>query len=92
MQQTLLKKLTRYIWALFGTMLLTASPVMAQPDRSQNPGPYYGVAITPAVYFVNFLLLYWANLHDAETCLRIGHPFLRSRLLPSAQSRWLPLR
>jgi len=46
-------------------MLLTASPVMAQPDRSQNPGPYYGVAITPAVYFVNFLLLYWANPLDA---------------------------
>jgi hypothetical protein len=56
----------RYIWALFGTMLLTASPVMAQPDRSENPGPDYGVAITPAVYFVNFLFMYWANPLDAK--------------------------
>jgi hypothetical protein len=53
----------RYVLTLLGTLLLAASPVMAQnrPDRSQVPGPDYGVAITPAVYFVNFLLMYWSN-------------------------------
>lgn len=48
---------------LFGAMLLAVSPVMAQnaPDRSRIPGPDYGVALTPAVYFVNFLFMYFSN-------------------------------
>jgi hypothetical protein len=52
---------------LFGAMLLTASPVMAQdrPDPSQIPGPDYGVALTPAVYFVNFLFMYFSNPDNA---------------------------
>ena len=55
----------RYVVTLLGTMLLATSPVMAQnrPDRPPTPmpGPDYGVALTPAVYFVNFLLMYWSN-------------------------------
>lgn len=56
-----------YVLILFGTMLLVASPVMAQnrSDRSQVPRPEYGVAITPAVYLVNFLLMYWSNPGNA---------------------------
>lgn len=57
----------RYVLTLFAAMLLAASPVMAQsrPDRFQVPGPDYGVAITPAVYFVNFLFLYFSNPQNA---------------------------
>jgi len=52
---------------LFGAMLLAASPVMAEnaPDRSEMPGPDYGVALTPAVYFVNFLFMYFSNPDNA---------------------------
>jgi hypothetical protein len=48
-------------------MLLAASPVMAEnrPDRSQIPGLDYGVALTPAVYFVNFLFMYFSNPQNA---------------------------
>jgi hypothetical protein len=57
----------QYVLTLFGAMLLAASPVMAEnrPDRSQIPGPDYGVALTPAVYFVNFLFMYFSNPHNA---------------------------
>lgn len=57
----------RYVLTLCGAMLLAAFPVMAEnrPDRSQIPGPDYGVALTPAVYFVNFLFMYWSNPENA---------------------------
>ena len=57
----------RYVLTLFGAMLLAASPLMAEkgPDRSQVPGPDYGVALTPAVYFVNFLFMYFSNPQNA---------------------------
>jgi hypothetical protein len=57
----------RYVLTLFGAMLLAASPVMAQhrPDRFQITGPDYGVALTPAVYFVNFLFMYFSNPGNA---------------------------
>ena len=57
----------RYALTLFGAMLLAASPVMAEnrPEHSQIPGPDYGVALTPAVYFVNFLFMYFSNPHNA---------------------------
>jgi hypothetical protein len=57
----------RYVLTLFAAMLLVASPVMAQnrPDLSQVPGPDYGVALTPAVYFVNFLFMYFSNPQNA---------------------------
>lgn len=57
----------RYVLILLGAMLLAASPVMAEerPDRSQIPGPDYGVAVTPAVYFVNFLFMYFSNPDNA---------------------------
>jgi hypothetical protein len=57
----------RYVLTLFGAMLLATSPVMAQnrPGHSPIPGPDYGVALTPAVYFVNLLLMYWSNPHNA---------------------------
>ena len=57
----------RYVLALFAAMLLAAFPVMAEngPDRSQISGPDFGVALTPAVYFVNFLFMYFANPDNA---------------------------
>jgi hypothetical protein len=57
----------RCVLSLFGAMLLAASPVMAQsgPDLPHIPGPDYGVATTPAVYFVNFLFMYFANPANA---------------------------
>src|SRR6058998_2739456 len=57
----------RYALTLFGAMLLAASPVMAEnrPEHSQIPGPDYGVALTPAVYFVNFLFMYFSNPDNA---------------------------
>jgi hypothetical protein len=56
-----------YVLILFGAMLLAASPVMAEnrPDHSQIAGPDYGVALTPAVYFVNFLFMYFSNPDNA---------------------------
>src|SRR2546425_3565207 len=59
--------LRRYVLTLFGAMLLAASPVMAEnaPERAEIPGPDYGVALTPAVYFVNFLFMYFSNPDNA---------------------------
>ena len=53
----------RYVLPLLGAMLLATSQAMAgeHPDRHQVPGPDYGVALTPAVYFVNFLFMYFSN-------------------------------
>jgi hypothetical protein len=57
----------RFVLALFGAMLLATSQVMAddRPDRSPIPGPDYGVALTPAVYFVNFIFMYFSNPDNA---------------------------
>jgi hypothetical protein len=57
----------RCVLTLFAAMLLAASPAMAEnrSDRPQVPGPDYGVALTPAVYFVNFLFMYFANPRNA---------------------------
>jgi len=57
----------RYVLSLFGAMLLATSPVMAQnrPDHFPISGPDYGVALTPDVYFVNFLFMYWSNPNNA---------------------------
>src|SRR5262245_47979351 len=56
----------RYFLTLLGAMLVAAPPVMAEkPDRFQIPGPDYGVALTPAVYFVNFLFMYFSNPENA---------------------------
>jgi hypothetical protein len=61
------ERMRRCVLAVFGAMLLAATPVMAQsgPDLPQIPGPDYGVATTPAVYFVNFLFLYFSNPANA---------------------------
>jgi hypothetical protein len=61
------KHMGRYVLTLFGAMLLAASQVMAEDrlDHSQIPGPDYGVALTPAVYFVNFLFMYFSNPDNA---------------------------
>src|SRR4029453_5582045 len=57
----------RYVLTLFGAILLAASPVMAEnrADRFEIPGPDHRVAVTPAVYFVNCLFLYFSNPHNA---------------------------
>jgi len=57
----------RYVRILFAAMLLAVFPVMAQNgrDRTEIPGPDYGVALTPAVYFVNFLFMYFSNPDNA---------------------------
>jgi hypothetical protein len=57
----------RIVLTLFGATLLAASPVMAEhhADRPEIPGPDYGVALTPAVYFVNFLFMYWSTPEEA---------------------------
>src|SRR5262245_31688141 len=54
--------LRQFVIIPFLSMLLVASSAMAEshPDRSQVSGPDLGVAITPAVYFVNFLFMYVA--------------------------------
>src|SRR4051794_12857862 len=57
----------RCVLTLFAAMLLAASPAMAEnrSDHPQVPGPDYGVALTPAVYFVNFLFMYFTNSRNA---------------------------
>jgi hypothetical protein len=50
--------------SLFVAMLWTTAPAMAQ-NRHESPGPDYGVALTPAVYFVNFLFMYFSNPENA---------------------------
>ena len=61
------KLVKRCVLTLFAAMLLAASPAMAEkrPDRSRVPGPDYEVALTPAVYFLNFLFMYFSNPQDA---------------------------
>ena len=63
-----MRELTRrYVLSLLGAMLLAMSPVMAQnrPSPFLISGPDYGVALTPDVYFVNFLFMYWSNPQNA---------------------------
>jgi hypothetical protein len=48
------------VMSLFGAMMLAAAPATAERGHDR-PGPDYGVAVTPAVYFVNFLFMYFAN-------------------------------
>jgi hypothetical protein len=59
--------LRRHVLSLLGVVLLATSQAMAQggPDQYQTPGPDYGVALTPAVYFVNFLFMYFSNPDNA---------------------------
>ena len=70
----------RYVLSLFGAMLLATSPVMAQ--RGHDPfliaGPDYGVALTPDVYFVNFLFMYWSNPHNAANMPAYRAPIPRA--------------
>jgi hypothetical protein len=63
----MIEPMRRYVLTLCVAMLLAASPVMAEnrPDRSQIPGPDHGVALTPAVYLVNFLFMYFSSPHNA---------------------------
>ena len=42
-----------------------ASETWDQPETWHQPAEFYGVAVIPAVYFVNFLLLYMANPNEA---------------------------
>src|SRR5256885_13993090 len=73
------EQVRRYVLTLCGALLLAASPVMAEnrPDRFPIPGPDYGVALTPAVYFVNFLFMYFSNPDNAA-----GMPAYRPPIPP----------
>ena len=57
----------RYVIAPLLTILLVASSAMAEsePESPKVSGPDFGVALTPAVYFVNFLFMYWGNPRNA---------------------------
>lgn len=62
-----MEQMRRWVLGFIGAMLLATSPVTAQnrPDDLSISGPDYGVALTPDVYFVNFLFMYWSNPQNA---------------------------
>jgi len=47
------------------TSVRSANPRPVPPPASGRPARFYGVPVTPAVYFVNFLLLYISNPNEA---------------------------
>jgi hypothetical protein len=56
----------RYVLPLLGALLLTTHAMAEERSARQSvPGPDYGVALTPAVYFVNFLFMYFSSPGNA---------------------------
>ena len=91
-----MRELTRrYVLSLLGAMLLAMSPVMAQnrPSPFLISGPDYGVALTPHVYFVNFLFMYWSNPQNAANMPAYRAPIPRefANCLLGRVARTLPI-